>query len=92
MFRFKEMFICLYGNEAEKKTADLKKLLSASFIKHAGDSDVFFERPLLSDAAKTRLMIWNVTESKVEINGDVRFDKEFLVKDEPGATPQQLIN
>lgn len=65
--------------------------MSASFIKHAGDSDVFFERPLLSDGAKTRLMLWNVTESKVEINAEVKFDKEFLVKDEPGANPAQLV-
>lgn len=36
-------------------------------------------------------MIWNKTESKVEINGDVRIEKEYLVKDEAGATPAQLL-
>lgn len=58
----------------------------------AGDSDVFFERPLLSEGAKTRFLLFNKKDSTIEFNGEARFDKEFLVKDETSPTPQQIIN
>jgi hypothetical protein len=66
--------------------------MSAAFVKMAGDSEVFFERPLLSEGAKTRFLLFNKKDSQIEFNGEARFDKEFLVKDEDVATPQQIIN
>lgn len=92
MFRFKEMFICTYGTEAEKSITHLKTLLNAAFVKMAGDSEVFFERPLLSEGAKTRFLLFNKKDNTIEFNGEARFEKEFLVKDENSPTPQQIIN
>jgi len=91
MFRFKEMFVCTYGTDAVKNISHLKKLLDAAYVKMAGESDVFFERPLLSDGAKTRFLLWNKTENKFEFNAEARFDKEYLVKDEDTASPTKIV-
>lgn len=85
------MFICTYGTDAVKNIAHLKKLLAAAYVKMAGDSDVFFERPLLSDGAKTRFLLWNKTENKFEFNAEARFDKEYLIKDEDTASPAKIV-
>jgi len=76
MFRFKEIFICTYGAEAENQINHLKKLLRGAFIKMADESDVFFERPLLSEGSKTRFLLFNKTQNILEFNAEARFDKD----------------
>jgi hypothetical protein len=70
----------------------LKKLITAAFVKMSGDSDVFFERPLLSEGSKTRFLLFNKKDNTIAFNSEARFDKEFLVKDEQNANPKQIIN
>lgn len=50
-FRFKEMFVCTYGTDAEDNIKKLKTVLNSSYPKMAGESDVHFERPMLADNA-----------------------------------------
>lgn len=50
-FRFKEMFICPFGEKASEEATKLKTVLNSSYPKMVGESDVHFERPMLADNA-----------------------------------------
>jgi len=57
MFKFKEMFLCTYGEKASEESTKLRSLLNKSYPKVTDKSQVHFERPLLDDKAESKIML-----------------------------------
>jgi len=92
-FRFKEMFICPFGENADDESAKIKTVLNSSYPKMVGESDVHLERPMLADNAISFVYLFDKDSKAAVFNGKVKFDKDALVDatDEKNPKPSALI-